>query len=240
MENNFYVYMYLREDGTPYYVGKGKGNRVYSKNRRIPRPKDKSRVVFYKQNLTEEEAFKYEVDLIAFYGRKDLSTGILYNLTDGGEGSSGAIRSEEFKKKTSERLKGVKNHCYGKPHSEEIKRKMSEAQKGKIVSEETRRKLSEIKKGKFPSEETRRKISEAHRARPRKPHSEETRRKISEAHKGKIVSEETRRKMSEANRARTHSEETRKKMSVNIREALRKRRMEKMSSECVDLEKFFE
>jgi hypothetical protein len=44
--------------------------------------------------------------LIDFWGRKDNGTGILRNLTDGGEGCSGAILSEETKKKISKSLQG--------------------------------------------------------------------------------------------------------------------------------------
>ena len=92
-KNYFYVYMYLREDGTPYYVGKGIGNRVYSKNRRV-KPPPKNRIII-QDRLTEEQAFQQEIEHIAFYGRKDNGTGMLRNLTDGGEGASGAIRSDE-------------------------------------------------------------------------------------------------------------------------------------------------
>ena len=93
MKNPYYVYLYLREDKTPYYVGKGKGNRVYSKNRRLqPPPKDRILIL---DNLTEEEAFRKEINLIKRYGRKDNGTGILANLTDGGEGSSGYTWTEE-------------------------------------------------------------------------------------------------------------------------------------------------
>jgi len=85
---NYYTYAYLREDKTPYYIGKGTENRIYSTNRRVKPPKDKSRIIFLKQNLTEEEAFKHEKYMIAVFGRKDNGTGILRNLTDGGEGTS--------------------------------------------------------------------------------------------------------------------------------------------------------
>ena len=42
----FYTYMWLREDGTPYYVGKGSGDRVFRIHRRIGRA-PLERVVIY-------------------------------------------------------------------------------------------------------------------------------------------------------------------------------------------------
>ena len=168
---HYYTYAYLREDKTPYYIGKGKGKRIYSTNRIIKPPKDKSRVIYLKQNLTEEEAFRHEIYMIAVFGRKDLGTGILYNLTDGGDGASGLSHSEESKIKMSEAKKG-------KSQSEETRRKMSEAKKNQ--SEETRRKISEAKKGKTFSEESRRNMSDAS-----KNPSEETRRKKSVAMSGR-------------------------------------------------------
>ena len=84
-------------------------------------------------------------------------------------------------------MKGEKNPFYGKKHSEETKRKISEATKcennpmyGKHHSEESKKKISEAHKGKHPSEETRKKLSEA-----KKNMSEETKKKLSEAAKGK-------------------------------------------------------
>lgn len=94
----YYTYAYLREDSTPYYIGKGEKNRIYKKGRReVQPPKDKSRIIFLKQNLTEEEAFRHEIYMIGLFGRKDLGTGILRNRTNGGEGSSGAVRSDEYR-----------------------------------------------------------------------------------------------------------------------------------------------
>ena len=157
--NRFYTYAYLRQDRTPYYIGKGSGIRIYDKKGRpCSKPKDKSRIIFLKQNLTEEESFKHEKYMIAVFGRKDLGTGILHNRTNGGEGASGWVPSEETKIKISESKKG-ENHpyygkrgknsvWYGKSHSEESRKKMSEVKKGKSQSEETRKKLSEIRKGK--------------------------------------------------------------------------------------------
>jgi hypothetical protein len=185
----YYTYAYLREDGTPYYIGKGKGKRAYRRDGRIcPTPKDDKKIIFLKQNLTEEESFKHEIYMIAVLGRIDLGTGILRNLTDGGDGVSGMVVGEETRLKLSSMRKG-------KPKSEEHKRKIKESKQN--ISEETRRKQSESAKGKKVSDETRRKLSEINKG---KIMSLESRRKISEAHRGKIVSDETRRKLSEINK----------------------------------------
>ena len=216
--NRFYTYAYLREDRTPYYIGKGTKNRLYIKKKcEIKPPKDKSRIIFLKQNLTEEEAFRHEIYMIAVFGRKDLGTGILRNKTYGGDGASGAIKSEKTRRKMSEANKGKNNPNYGKSLSEETRRKMSEARKGenhpnygKSLSEETRRKMSEAQKGKIRSEEHKRKNSEAHKG---KTHSEETKKKLSEANIGKTLSEEHKRKMSEVQKGKIRSEEHKRKMS---------------------------
>lgn len=100
--NKYYVYEYLREDGTPYYIGKGTGFRAYEKNRAY-KPNDKSRIRIIKENMTEQEAWDYEIELIAKYGRQDLGTGILKNKTNGGEGGA---KSEETKQKLSKANKG--------------------------------------------------------------------------------------------------------------------------------------
>lgn len=84
----------------------------------------------------------------------------------------------------------VKEHRSLHKHSEESKKKMSEAKKGNIFSEEHKKKLSEASKGNTNalgnhfklSEEQKKKISEAHKG---ILHSEESKKKISEANKGK-------------------------------------------------------
>jgi hypothetical protein len=191
--NDFYTYAYLREDRTPYYVGKGKNKRAYKRCKTdIKPPKHKTRILILKNNLTEEEAFKHERYMIGVFGRKDLGTGILRNRTDGGDGASGAIRSDEWRRKQSEMRKG-------KTRSEEHNRKMSEALKGRTHSEEHKRKISKALKGRTHSEEHKRKISEVKK---NKTHSEETKRKMSEMRKGRTHSEEHRRKNSEAKRGK--------------------------------------
>lgn len=94
--NNFYVYSYLREDKSPYYIGKGKDDRCFVKGKKesVSPPRDKNRIKIIKKNLTEQEAFELEKLYILMFGRKDLGTGILRNLTNGGDGVSGYIPSE--------------------------------------------------------------------------------------------------------------------------------------------------
>ena len=186
----YYTYAFLREDKTPYYIGKGKGNRAYGRRYKgIKPPKDKSRILILKKNLTEEEAIKHEIYMIALFGRKDLDTGILHNRTDGGDGTSGRIVNEETRRKMSEAQKGENNPNYGKRQSEEHKRKISEGNKN-------------------PSEEKRKKMSVALRGENNpmynKTHSKEWKRNKSESMRGennpnygKSPSIETRKKMSE-------------------------------------------
>jgi hypothetical protein len=89
----FYTYLWLREDGTPYYVGKGHGDRAYTRVGHKQKPPSIGRMVFYIAR-DEAEAFENEIALIWYYGRKDLGTGCLRNLTDGGEGFTGKHTDE--------------------------------------------------------------------------------------------------------------------------------------------------
>ena len=204
----YYTYAFLREDKTPYYIGKGKGNRAYGRRYKgIKPPKDKSRILILKNNLTEEEAIKHEIYMIVVFGRKDLETGILHNRTNGGEGTSGRIVNEETRRKMSESQKGENNHNYGKLQSEEHKRKLGEARRGKLRSEETKRKMSQSKRGE-------------NNPNYGKTLSEKTKRKMSERKQGKTLSEESKRKLSEKrkgknnpNYGKSRSEETKIKMS---------------------------
>ena len=128
----YYTYAYLREDGTPYYVGRGKGNRAFDITHRIKVP-PKERVLFLKQNLTYAEASKHEIYMIAVLGRKDLGTGILRNLTNGGEGRPGPKPQEEIEK--------IRKSNTGKKASVETRLKMSRSKTGvPIHSEEEKEK----------------------------------------------------------------------------------------------------
>ncbi len=146
-------------------------------------------VKYGKENFTIEQIDiaidRNELDLkeifwIKFYDSMNPNKG--YNLTSGG---GHCEFSEESRNKMSDARKGhwsgENNPNYGKPLSEEHRRKISEAKKGKHHSEESRNKISEACKGRIVSEETKRKLSELNKG---KTLSEETKRKLSEAHKG--------------------------------------------------------
>jgi len=132
----FYCYLYLREDGSPWYVGKGTNRRAIERRKGHWAPTNHSKIKIVKDDMTENDAFSLEVFLIAYYGRKNLSNGILNNQTSGGEGASGLIVSEDTKAKLSELNRGEKHPMYGKTeklsprfgmkHSPETKSKLSE------------------------------------------------------------------------------------------------------------------
>ena len=65
----------------------------------IPRPQDEGRIVIVKDGITEEDSFALENLLIKFWGRKDLGTGVLHNMTDGGDGNSGWCPPVEWREK---------------------------------------------------------------------------------------------------------------------------------------------
>jgi hypothetical protein len=144
--NNYYVYVWLRPNLFPYYVGKGKDRRdTKAHGRRVKRPSDRSLIIRVASNLTEQEAFDLEKHLISEIGRKDLKTGMLLNATDGGEGASGYKHKPKAIEKIREAQKGpnpdkgksrrgkpatnlgVPAWNKGKPHTEEHKANLKKA-----------------------------------------------------------------------------------------------------------------
>jgi hypothetical protein len=111
--NIYYVYAWLRKEGTPYYIGKGKGNRAYLKGR-LFRPLDHTRIVILENNLTELGALALERRMIRWYGRQDIGTGILKNKTDGGDGVSSRVIPDWERKERSKRQTGTNHFNFGK------------------------------------------------------------------------------------------------------------------------------
>lgn len=90
----YYVYMYHRKDGSPYYVGKGVGDRWNNPNHNCSIPPE-GRVSFPIEGTSEDWALFMEMELIDLYGRLDDGTGVLENRTDGGENPPKAKKGQK-------------------------------------------------------------------------------------------------------------------------------------------------
>lgn len=126
MEAQFYVYLYVREDRTPYYVGKGSGNR-WSENygRPCQRPKDRTRIIV-KECFSESEAYATEKHLILLYGRKDLGTGCLHNRSEGGEGADKGVpwtpaRRAAYQQGEGKRRWSTRSRTFSDEHRKNLK-----------------------------------------------------------------------------------------------------------------------
>lgn len=163
--------------------------------------KTEYRVDILFDNLTWEEACIKEKELISLYGRININTGILVNLTDGGEGAIGVVVKESTRKLLSEANKGKHNKL------------------GFVVSEETKEKIRIANRGKF-SDERRQRLSILRKGKKRGPHSEETKEKIRQrliGNKnglGKTPTEDNKLKLIECNKNRIWTEEMRENMRI--------------------------
>lgn len=191
--DNFYVYVYLNNDTLdkytygdytfdhePFYIGKGRGRRLKvhlrgsscnplfnNKIEKIKRTTGSNPIVLkYKENLTEQEAFDLEINMITTIGRRDLKNGPLCNLTNGGEGLSNP--STEVRQKISSKIKD-KFLFY---HNRMV------GDKNPSKRKDVREKLSIISKNRY--------MTETHPSLGRK-HSNETKTKISIKAKGRCA-----------------------------------------------------
>lgn len=243
----YYVYMLFREDGiTPFYVGKGKGNRWMQHERWAQRGnaykdniicamKDKGIEVPKKkiaENLTNDEACALEIRLIAEIGRHP--NGPLTNLTRGGDGV--VDHSEEAKASIG---KATRERQLGRPLSAEHRAKVSAALKGKKLSDEHKELLRKAKENYVATDETREKLRKAMTGRIM---TDEHRRKLSEAAKRRMqdpaqlaafktaganrkLTPEGLERMRQTKIGKKHSEETRQKMTESQKQRWTKRKL---------------
>jgi hypothetical protein len=195
MTYDFYVYqLRLENSETPFYIGKGRGRRILEhfrpsalkkrnhKNNAINKAVRDGVEVFSEvlfDGLTEDQAHAKEVELIAFYGRR-VNGGCLTNATDGGEGVSGYKPSEETRRKISAAKRGKK-------HSDDHRRKMSIALTGRKMSAESIEKTASANRGRKRTPEHIANLSKATRGVKR---SDATRAAMSAQRAGKPKSHE--------------------------------------------------
>lgn len=173
----FYAYLYLRSDRTPYYAGKGCGKRAFQVPTHVVRPPKDRSLILVMPCRDEAEALATEVELIRNWGRKDLGTGILRNLTEGGDGSSGYKHTPECRQKMS-------TIGRRKKLSEQHRRKISLSQLGRKRPASTGQKIAKRNRGRILTSESREKISTSlrnHFQSHPKVWSDEARRKNSES-----------------------------------------------------------
>ena len=153
----FYTYVFFDPTtGIPVYVGKGSGRRWkahyqkssdYRLGRWIKKRQSEGHTIFpiIYDELTEDEAFTKEKELIARYGREDLRTGSLFNNSDGGDGSSGYTISDKLREIKSENMRNF----WADP--------AKKAERAALLT------------GFYPSSETRAKMSASHTGKKQSP-----------------------------------------------------------------------
>jgi len=180
-----YVYQHIRKDkNNVFYIGIGsdknytRANNFKGRNEIWNNIHNKTEVFveILFENITWTEACEVEKKLIFQYGRLNNNTGILANMTDGGEGTLNRVISEETRQKLG-------NGNRGKKRTEESKLKQSDSTKGLKKPESQSLKLKSFRTGKKWDENVKKKISEKKLG-------------LSSWNKGLKFSEESREKMS--------------------------------------------
>lgn len=187
-----YVYIYYdtrKEPIEPIYVGKGNDSRyrdhlLKSSNNILESKINKMRelglepiVEKYIENISEEEAYNIEIELIKKFGKIIDNSGTLCNYVDGGKGGRlGFKHSDETIQLFSKQRK-----------DKEQTEKQYEVNCNRVCSEETKQLISEKLKGRKRNPESIEKTRLAHLGSKR---SEETKKLFSEQRKGKKQSEE--------------------------------------------------
>ena len=167
MHKQFYVYIHKKPDGTPFYVGKGTGNRAYQFSKRTQWHKNivakygrHNIIVEIVNCVNESQAF----DLEKIYIKQFKHSGVcLVNLTDGGEGHSGYKQTQQTKDKRAAKLKAF----YATDAGQQVNQKLNAHRTGRINTKETKLKMSNVAKGKKKSKEHAENLSKARFGKPK-------------------------------------------------------------------------
>lgn len=175
MEFRFYIYRHIRKDiNEPFYIGIGTKPKKYTTHaeeyKRAFKSCDRKQIW---KNIVSKTDFKVDIIsesndyeeikamekyFISLYGRKNNRTGILSNLTDGGEGTHGRIW-----KPTKEHIEKVIESNKRRKLTPEHLMALNNGRRNKPTSEESRKRYSLSKIGIKPTEESKLKNSIAHR-----------------------------------------------------------------------------
>ena len=194
-----YVYRHIRLDkNEPFYIGIGSDDKYYRANKKSQRniywkrivSKTDYEVEIVLEDLTWEQACEKEKEFISLYGRKNTNTGILCNMTDGGEGTIGLISSSDTKQKLSNSIKKWhKTRTITDEQREIFSKKFKELNKNEDFQ---KKRLEALRNNK--------KLKEYYLSRKGKPsgykHTDESKLKISLSQKGKASSKEFLEKVS--------------------------------------------
>ena len=212
--SEYYVYLLL--DPTdfykPFYVGKGRGDRMLvhlreqrSDNRfktnkiaKIRKSGEEPVAIKWAVNLEETAAYEMEAELIKRFGRRSHDeSGILTNICEDNRppDPTGREVAPETREKIAAKQRGESNHRFGKTFTDEQREKRSQIAKdlgfkppvrSGPMSNEQKLKISEANRGRKWSDEARARVSEARKGKKRGPPSAETKEKLRQSNIGKI------------------------------------------------------
>lgn len=248
-----YVYSHTRLDnGIVFYIGIGSTpnhQRAYIRSNRSSHWKRVVNLAGYSvqilfDNLTWEEAQEREIEQISLYGRADLKKGTLINLTDGGDGTLGCKRTDEWKLMMKDKMTGrtitdpqrerMSNARKGRkfsPLTQEHKDKISTGNMGKKMSADSLEKMRRSKIGKKLTDAHKKLISERGKGRKATPEALRNmiagQKRLSESGNRTPMSEANKKMLSEKNRQYKHTAEAIERIRAAVTERRRKDREKK-------------